>query len=422
MPAAPAAPPPAAPVTETPSAPIMPGGFIPPPRPPASERFAEQFAEFDKAAAESDNDGVPVKPAKAATPPPEKKAETPKPAEKPADKPAEKAAEKLAETTADPADKKPVVDDEEDPSAKFQEAKAVREWGKGLHKELKKVKQELEAAKTKKADDTESKTLKEEVEALRKRKADLETELKFVSYEKTDDYNQKYWEPMVEALSVAHNEIKELTVEDDAGTQRKATPEDFDPLLNMPLGQAAALAKQMFGDLAPEVMAHRRRYIELNQRRLKAIEDFRKHGAEREQQTSAQRAEAMKAAKEAFEAANKKAAEEMPQYFAPQEGDEEGNDALTKGYALADMAFKSDNNLSMIDRAKLHAEIRNRAAGFSRLALQNKRKDEKIAELEAKLAAFEKSEPAGGDTGRTETTGPMSVDDEIDAIAAGKRF
>lgn len=409
MPAAPAAPPPPKTVAAPAAKPAVQAKA--PPAPPAEpsappvDLYADDFKEL-RALAE----GKPVEtPAKAQEKP---STEAVKPAE--AKKPDAPAIIDPA-TVAKP-DEKP-AEGSTSPDSQFQTAKQVREWGNSLHKENQRLKQEMEAAKGKKVDDTELKTYKERLEAIEKRKGELENALKFKDYQQTDEYKEKYFQPIVDALATAHAEISELTIEDDAGNQRKATREDFDPLVTMPLMQAAALAKTLFGDLAPEVMAHRRRYIELNHKSVQALEEYKKHGAEREQQSASQRQAAMKAARETFDSSTKDAVDSFPQFFGQIEGDDEANEALTKGLALADMAFKGDASFSPEDRAKLHSDIRLRAAGFTRQVLLNKRKDAQIEELKEKLAAFEASEPAGGDSGRPAADHEETVGEELRRLA-----
>lgn len=422
MPAAPAAPPPpaAAPAAAPAVVPPNSGGFVPPPPPPASERFADVFADIDSVIA-----GKPaVKPAAPAPKPvakaPDKAAE--KPADKPAEKPTEKAADKPDETLIDPAEPKVDPIEEADvPDKKFQTAKDVREWGRKLHKENTALKKEIEAAKASKGKDDPSKAFQDKLADMEKRHAQLQEELKFTSYERSDDYKEKYLTPMTKAWQSAFEDVSQITIEDDSGSQRKATEQDFEILVRMPIQQAATKARELFGDLSTEVMAHRRRIIELNTSRQEALETYRKQGAEREQQTAAHHESSRKARQELFESTVKEAPEKFPELFAPVEGDEEGNALLESGNKLADMVFKGAQGISEEAKVKADAEVRNRAAAFGRQVYLNKRLKEENASLKEKLKAFEESEPAGGDPGRTEEGRELTIDEEIDLVASGKK-
>ena len=120
--------------------------------------------------------------------------------------------------------------------------------------------------------------------------------------------------------------------------------------------------------------------------------------------------------------ANKAWQEKFPKWFKPEEGDEEANALLAKGYALADSAFS--NQGSPEERVKIHAEVRNKAAAFPKVALRLKQARTRIKELETSLAAYEDSEPAAGEGGKPRSVTPTGdgLDDafaEIDTI--GKR-
>lgn len=83
-----------------------------------------------------------------------------------------------------------------------------------------------------------------------------------------------------------------------------------------------------------------------------------------------------------------------PKWFAPDETDPQGNDILKKGYEYADTVFSPNGaQLTPEQKAGRLAVIRAKAANHDRLAAKNKSFAARIAELEAKLAEFEKSEP-----------------------------
>ena len=71
---------------------------------------------------------------------------------------------------------------------------------------------------------------------------------------------------------------------------------------------------------------------------------------------------------------------------------------------MADAAFS--NQGSPEERVKLHAELRNKAAAFPKIALRLKQARSKIKELETALAAYEDSEPAAGEGGKPRSVTP----------------
>ena len=89
---------------------------------------------------------------------------------------------------------------------------------------------------------------------------------------------------------------------------------------------------------------------------------------------------------------------------------------LEKGAKLADAAFAANQSVPPEKRAQLAATIRNRAAAFDRLKLQNDRLKAKLADMEKELEAYNKSAPAGGEGAPAEPPKPKDWQDELDEI------
>jgi hypothetical protein len=264
------------------------------------------------------------------------------------------------------------------------------------------VEQELAEARKRVAEaDRNSDALKRAAD-IEKRNAELEEEIRYHNYAKSQEYADKYDKPYQEAWAAAANELAELDVLNEDGTaSRKATPKDLLALANMPLGEARRDANAKFGDSADDVMAHRRRIIDLSRAQTKALEDARKAGAERtERSTATQQAIAQEVAS-LWTTTNADIAAKH-EYLKPKEGDAEWNAKLTKATALADEAFSrnaADPSLTSEQRADLvrkHAAVRNRAIAYSALKLENNRLRAQIKERDDKLKAFEESAPNGG--------------------------
>lgn len=345
--------------------------------------------------------------------------ETPKPAEvpdKPAEKPVEKPVNKPVEVKADPkpGDKQPVT---------APELRKAYETLKAEHAILKKEHETFKTAKP--VEDPEKKQLSEKVASYEKRLAQLDETLRFTNYEKSEEYKSKYLQPFHDAFAAARKKVASLDVVErsqeveDPNTGEKtakimqkgrpATENDFDQLCSIPDDrQARQYAKQMFGEDAAIAMNHREKVLELNETRQKALDEYQKTGAEREKQhaelTAKQRAELSSA----WEQTNKAALEKFPAWFAPIAGDVEGNDLLEKGMAMADRAFGDTSKIPPGDLVKLHAAIRNRAAGFGRQVLLNKRLSAKVTELEKQLKEIQESAPGAGEGG------PAKKDDDME--------
>lgn len=431
MPPAPAAPPPAsapaaapstaaAPVTGQPSttpATAQPSTGAKPPA-AAPPPINEAFAEIDKIIADSQQKRPQKPQAKLADKPVEKPAaaQTEKPGEKPAEKPAD------------------LQDDSEIKNLQPAQLKKVYQEKK---RELHDTKTKLTAAETRlkeleaKASELSNlSAIQEKLTATEKRAQDLEQQIKFVDYEKSPEYKEKYYAPFLDAYqagrtkvaSLKTREVKDPNTEEVIQPRRQATEEDFDNIMRIQDdGEAAEAADHLFGPLSNLVIYHREKVMELNRARVKAIEDYKAKGGEREKQTAAQISALQEKVKNTFQASVQAGVEKYPQWFKAEEGDEDGKAALEKGMLNADTIF-SNSKLDPETAAQRHAAFRNMAGAFPYVALKLHRAEAKIAELEKELGEFKKSELGGGGVERGEKSGELSVDDEIDALAsAGRR-
>lgn len=355
------------------------------------------------------------------------------PDERPAPQPKEpKAAkEKETEIEAPVLDKEPAPDKPAEPvkPVKAAELRTAYEKSKETIKtkdaEITRLQNELKSAKATPTEDPEKKTLSEKLQAVEKRKAELEQQIQFVAYQKSEEFHTKFQKPYEEAWSRAVSELSELVVENEDGSSRAATAQDLLTLANMPPVDARKLAKSMFGDAADDVLAHRRKIRELADAQNKAIQDAEKNAEahHKEQQTQSLQQKQKMATLWADE--NKAWQEKFPRWFKPEEGDEKGNELLAKGYEMADAAFSSNGNHTPEQRVKLHAELRNKAAAFPKLAYRLKQARTRIKELETSLAEYENSEPKAGEGGKPRATTPVDmISDsyaELDAIAKKNR-
>lgn len=299
---------------------------------------------------------------------------------------------------------------------------------KGEYAALEKKHKELESKVSKPSDDPEKKSLSEKVSAYEKKLQELNDQLRFTSYERSQDYKDKYETPFINAYATGREKVASLKiklpdqVDSDtgevikAGDVRNGTPEDFDTLMRISNDDdAAEFASKTFGSKAPTVLYHREKVQELNASRLRALEEFKKSGAEREKQQAEMAEKQKKEFLDQWESANKSAVERYPAYFKPEDGDEKGNMLLEKGFQMADLAFNSEQ-LPPSERVRVLSAIRNKAAGFDRMVYKNTKLQAEIKELRDKLKEFEESVPGPGDGGgRTQP----ATDDSMEGILAG---
>lgn len=395
--------PPNAPVTPKPdlSKPVS-----PPPAKPGDETprspIADAFDELDKYSKEDSGDIPPA-----------------------TKSPKQKSLEKKPATEDKKPDDEPPKPDQEAPKPADQPAKPKKP-ADFLRDELTKVKterdslrSELEKARTSKpAEDPEKLTLSEELKKTREAHQKLQEEIKYLDYSRSEEFQEKYYKPFVQAFEKGRAKVSSLTVTDENGDRRKATAEDFDKIMQLRDDEAAELAAQMFGEAAGSiVMWHRERVLEANDAQSAALEEFRKTNTDRQKQINERKLEETKKANTLWTEYNKQAAEKFPKIFQPIEGDDKGNELLKKGFEKADFAFNLPPDMPLEQVVAIHSAIRNKAAAFGRLVYQNTQKDARIAELEKQLEQFKASEPGPGE-GDSEG-GTVKPADNMEGALAG---
>lgn len=364
---------------------------------PPGSNLNNAFADLDKMATEPTLE-VPKTPKSPAEKSGDRQRAANKPKAQPASPEIDAEADEEAATVDSPA--KPADTTKPAEAGKPDKPKKPSDF---LREELAKVKAERDEWKTKAekppAEDVEKKTLAERLAERERKLAEYENEIKFADYSKSEEYKKTYEKPFFDAYGSAQNRIKGMKVVSDDGTVRIAEAGDFDRLMKVQdEGDAANLAKELFGNAAPSVMYHRQRVIDLSDAAKGALEEFRTKGAEREKRTMEDGAAKQKRRAELWEKANKESDEKFPQWFKPVEGDEEGNALLEKGYQMAFRAFSGEAaKLPDETRVALEANVFKRAAGFGRLTHQNAKLSKELAEARAALKAYEESEPGKGE-------------------------
>lgn len=368
-------------------------------------------------------------------------------AEKPIEKPVEKPAEKPVEKPEDkPADQKPEDQVRPVKAADLRGAyeglkKKVREEYEPKLAQLEAKVREFESRKPE-----ETAVLAEELKSAKQRRDELEAEIKFVNYEKSAEFRDTYQKPYHEAWQKAMADLSELTITDDDGNTRAASPNDLAILANMKLGEARVKAREMFGDAADDIMIHRKIIRDLSDKQAKALEDAKKNAVEREKSEQANRQIQHQEKIRLWQEQNQQLAKKYPNWFGEVEGDAEGNTLLKKGFTLADLHFagpqgmkpediemlppkfrdaiKAKGHLTVQEGVALDALLRNKIASHSRLALHLKTARERIKELEKTIEEYEKSEPPAGSGGSGRSGGSSSgmLDAEAELDALDRKF
>lgn len=393
----------------------------PSPKPEDAGTFDDSFAELDNIEFQSASKGRP------------KDEGTKKTEAKPKVKDERKSSEETDADNASEVQEDEVKDEKpkDDEKAKVSdEAKPVRaaelrtayEKSKASIKEkdseISRLKTELESKL--KTEDPDKKILVERLTTTEKKLKEYEDEIRFTNYKNHPEFKEKFETPYHTAFAKALADFEQIHVTDDEGNKRLATRADLDSMLRMSIAAVDELATEKFGHSAARVIRHVEKLRDLADAYHGALEEAKTKGGEREKNKVLQEQQQNEQRHKLWTDTNDEVAKKYPHWFAPKEGDEEGNAKLTKGYELADAVFLHRDQHPPEKLVKMDAAVRNKAAGFDRLVLEGKRKDARIAELEKSLKEFEASEPdADGDepaTRDTEGDWEKSAFDELDAI------
>ncbi len=238
-------------------------------------------------------------------------------------------------------------------------------------------------------------------QAAEKRMAEVEDRLRLTNYERSDEYQKQFYQPYVEAYNAAYANVQEFMVTLADGNQRPATQKDFDAIMSAPNSASAnALAQEMFGVNAPDVIADRKEVMRKLTTMRSRLNEAMTNGAAKEQeqqaQTKAQQAAQLEARNSNFEK-EFKAVSARHEWYKEVEGDEQWNKALAKGAEISSKVF-GERKGTVEELAKLDAAVYARSLAYSPMKVRIKRLTAKVAELEKSLAEYEETKP-GKDTG-----------------------
>lgn len=395
--------------------------------------LAEPTLEAPTAATPGEHEASPLSEAMAeleALDSPEPPAPKPKaPARPPVEKPekavkTEKVEQPKAKETpkeAPKAPEKPESEPKTNPElrAAYEKAKTTL---KEREAEFSKFKQEIEARSKTPVEDKEKTTLLERVSNYEKRIKELTDKERLLDYKGTEEFQTKYWKPYAAAVSRAVSDLEEVTFNDSAGNPQKVDSNLILWLAGQKPAVAERKAQELFGEAGLSRLVTDRidKIRDAADQMNEAVTEHQKSAETSQKEQQAKMLEMREKIGKLWESENNSWQERFPNWFKPKDGDDEGNALLHRGYELVNKAFSANGAVSPEERVKLHAEVRNKAAAFPRMALRLKQTRERVAELEKELAEYRKSEPPAGDTHResaTEGSDPyMDAMDELEGM------
>lgn len=272
------------------------------------------------------------------------------------------------------------------------------------------------------ANPVDTKQFEERVTKAEARAKELEDHIRYVDYTKSSEFTEKYEKPYESAWKRAMSELGELEVSDpSSGERRPATTDDLVELVSLPVQQAKERAREIFGDFCEEAMAHRKDIKQLFDAKNEALKNAKQSSEEyfKKKQEDAQRqtSETTKFIAENWKKLNDEAPKDPKHgvFFAPKEGDEEGNKRLQKGYELADRAFSlnsMDPRLTpqqRIEAIRVHSAIRNRAAAYGRMVYWLEQERAAHQATKAELEKYRSANPGAGEGARAPGGDPAAT-------------
>lgn len=371
----------------------------------------------------------------AATPPPEiapvdEAGEPPEGGDAPPDETVERPGAE-PETSAEEPEQPPAPEPEKGKVGKKNNWKAMEESLKSergkvatLEKQLSEVRQQL-------TPEADRKVLQGQIEELQKTVKTYEDEIRFSNFEKHPDFVRDYNAPYEGAWSAAMEELGELTVDDGTGGRRQVTALDVQKLTNVGLEEAKRLATEIFGDFAPEAMAHRKSILEVFKKRKTALDEAKTKGAERQKQKfdaqSAQVATLQKEITGLYQDLTNTAMSDLVggkylKPITPGEGKEltpdekEWNTALEEGERFTSEGWAKsplEPGISAEERklrVKRHVAIFQRSRAFKAVRLKAERLQKQLDEAKKSLSEYEKSiPPTNGRRGGSAPSAPLNA-------------
>ena len=268
-------------------------------------------------------------------------------------------------------------------------------------------------------------------ESATKRLSELESELYSRDYTSSPEYKSKYQDRFDDVWREASEEIKGMMIRfpdgtDEAGqpkfSERAATNKDLLAVVDAQPSERMRIAKQLFGDDREAVLQWAREIAVIRKEAAKAVEDKRAGYASEITQRNQKFQEANQKVGQFIQQMSGHLEKTYPNIFTAPDDQPEVQAALKKGFAFVDESSAKMMDYNVNERASRAAVIRSMAGAFPRLAMDNTRLSNRVQELEAQLAKFEKSDPSelgGGGGGGTETKkdgGSDTLADEIDKL------
>jgi cell division septum initiation protein DivIVA len=245
----------------------------------------------------------------------------------------------------------------------------------------------------------EAASASEEAKTWREKHTKAEEELRYHSYTSTEEYREKYAEPLNKTREVIKQDLQGFMVDDGNGGERQVTLNDIAPLFDMPTIQATVKAKELFGDASAVILQHRTEWIKIANAAREAQTHWRQNGAQEMERRAKAQAQIDGEVKTRFEAVLKES-EKHPDFVPPdptKNADEhkafiEGDKLVRQAYLKAEMPDGMTPQEQREWLVKKQSNLATRARMFPVLNRRVKAQALRIAELEKQVKEFRASE------------------------------
>lgn len=340
--------------------------------------------------------------------------------------PTKPAAVKPPEPTKKP-DVKPVVPATPKPDA-AKEPKDLPQLRKA-YDELKKQKADLEVlhGNTKKELESKLSTLEkkrfwtpedeQKAAAINKELQEKSAKLYARDFKESPDFKKNFEEKYLASEKEALGRVKSLTVKfvkDNEEQERQATAKDFQRVMDAPLEEQYAKAKELFGDNAHIVLTEANRLMEIERSAHAAISEKQQNWQKEYDNWSNAKKQEDESYVGAVDEGEGELAKTHPQFFGESDDPKEMEAFNTGRTFVASFENKEAMaKLSPTERGFKIALFRSWASAFPRMHYRTTLLTQQLEEANAKLAAFEKTDPGnlGGDTPSGDGQGDKEVVD-----------
>lgn len=214
--------------------------------------------------------------------------------------------------------------------------------------------------------------------------------LKVKAYQETSEFHDRFVKPLADAQGEVNELLSELVVNNGDGTSRQATIDDFNEILGArSLNDAHTIAANKFGPIAPTLVNFRTRIRGLERTRAEATKRSGEMAMEYEQRRQSEMLQQQQQFKGSVYAEAERLLKETLQI---DDSDPEEKTALAEAQSFADGLWSSDNE-TVEQVVKKAAKARKNNIEAPVLRKRNERLQKKVAELEAQLKEYQRSEP-----------------------------